>query len=83
MRSQSWNLIKSLKRQCDMPWVIFGDFNEIVHPDEKLGWLDRDARQIEGFRDCLSECGLSIWVLWGSAILGVTEELVSSELWLD
>ena len=83
MRSQSWNLIKSLKRQCDMPWVIFGDFNEIVHPDEKLGWLDRDARQMEGFRDCLSECGLSIWVLWGSAILGVTEELVSSELWLD
>ena len=58
IRSQSWNLIKSLKRQCDMPWVIFGDFNEIVHSDEKLGWLDRDARQMKGFRDCLSECGL-------------------------
>ena len=43
---------------CDIPWVIFGDFNEIVHPDEKLGSLDRDARQMEGFRECLSDCGL-------------------------
>ena len=58
MRSLSWNLTKSLNRQCDMPWVIFGDFNEIVHPDEKLGWLDRDARQMKGFRECVSECGL-------------------------
>ena len=58
MRTISWNLIKSLKRQCDLLWVIFGDFNEIIHPDEKLGWLDRDARQMEGFRKCLSDCGL-------------------------
>ena len=41
-----------------MPWVVFGDFNEILSFDEKLGWLDRDARQLEGFRECLSNCGL-------------------------
>ena len=58
MRFISQNLIKSLKRQCDLPWVIFRDFNEIVHSDEKVGWLDRDARQMEGFRECLSDCAL-------------------------
>ena len=58
MRHISWKLLESLKRQCDMPWVVFGDFNEIVKFDEKLGWLERDARQIEMFRECLSECGL-------------------------
>ena len=26
---------------------------------------------------------LLIWVSWGNAILGVTEELGSNELWLD
>ena len=41
-----------------MPWVVFGDFNEIVKSDEKLGWLERDARQMEMFRECLSEYGL-------------------------
>ena len=37
---------------------MFGDFNEILNSDEKLGWLDRDARQMEGFRECLSKCNL-------------------------
>lgn len=34
-----------------MPWVVFGAFNEIVHPDEKLGGADRDAGQMEAFKD--------------------------------
>ena len=80
MRFISWDLIKSLKRQCDLPWVIFGDFNEIVHSDEKLGWLDRDARQMEGLENAWRIVVLLIWVLWGNAILGVMEELGSNEL---
>ena len=58
MRSISWNLLESLKKQCSMPWIVFGDFNEILNSNEKLGWLDRDARQMEGFRECLSKCDL-------------------------
>lgn len=42
-----------------MPWVVFGDFNEITQSDEKLGWLDREAEQMQKFRDCLSFCGLT------------------------
>ena len=59
MRHSSWKLLELLKRQCDMPWVVFGDFNEIVNSDEKLGWLERDASQMEMFRECLIECGLA------------------------
>ena len=40
MRPISWNLLESLHRQCQMPWVVFRDFNEILSSDEKLGWLD-------------------------------------------
>ena len=59
MRHSSWKLLDLLKRQCDMPWLVFGDFNEIVNSDEKLGWLERDASQMEMFRECLTECGLA------------------------
>ena len=41
-----------------MPWVVCGDFNEITHANEKLGWLDRDATQMWDFREGLSKCGL-------------------------
>ena len=58
-RYESWDLLGSLKIQCDMPWIVFGDFNEITHADEKLRWLDRDASQMWEFMGCLSKCGLT------------------------
>ena len=57
-RQSSWQLIETLHAQCGMPWVVYGDFNEILHPNGKLGWRERDANQIRNFRDVLSRCGL-------------------------
>ena len=57
-RYTSWQLFETLNAQCDMPWLVCGDFNEIVHPDEKVGWKDRDATQMDAFREVLSKCGL-------------------------
>lgn len=39
-----------------MPWIVVEDFNEISHSDEKIGGLDKDAKQMEEFRECLSRC---------------------------
>ena len=47
-----------LKVQSHLLLIVFGDFNKILHPDEKLGGLDRDTRQMREFRDCLNMCGL-------------------------
>ena len=41
-----------------MPWIVFGDFNEITNQHEKLGWKERELNQMEGFRESLSKCGL-------------------------
>ena len=38
--------------------MVYGDFNEILHPNGKLGWRERDANQIRNFRDVFSRCGL-------------------------
>ena len=29
------NLLKSLKHQSSLPWICFGDFNEILYSSEK------------------------------------------------
>ena len=52
-RNMSWQLLEALRAQCNMPWVVFGDFNEILHPGEKLDVADREAKQMEAFGDCL------------------------------
>lgn len=57
-RHISWELLRTLKNQSLLPWVVFGDFNEIIHQEEKLGWLERDADQMRIFRECLNLCGL-------------------------
>lgn len=48
-RCISWQLLEALKEQCTMLWVVFGDFNEISHSDEKCGGPDRDAKQMAEF----------------------------------
>ena len=40
----SWQFLEFLKNQYTMPWIVFGDFNEITQSDEKIGWLDRDVK---------------------------------------
>lgn len=36
-RHTSWQLLDDLRHQCDMPWIVFGDFNEISYSHEKMG----------------------------------------------
>ena len=57
-RYVSWQLLDSLSRQCNLPWVVLGDFNEILYSNEKLGGAMREAKKIVDFRDCLNRCGL-------------------------
>ena len=51
MHSSSWDLLKTFPSQAVLQWVVFGDFNEILHVDEKLGWKERDSNQMEAFRN--------------------------------
>ena len=36
-RNESWDLSRSLSQKYQLPWLCFGDFNEIVLAEEKLG----------------------------------------------
>ncbi|KAL5798206.1 hypothetical protein ACOSQ2_003026 [Xanthoceras sorbifolium] len=41
-----------------LPWLIAGDFNEIIYSFEKVGELLRSARLISDFRNVLDDCAL-------------------------
>jgi endonuclease/exonuclease/phosphatase family metal-dependent hydrolase len=42
----------------DLPWLLMGDFNEVLHQNEYTGLANRSHAQMEGFRDMIDVCGL-------------------------
>ncbi|KAF5464528.1 hypothetical protein F2P56_014601 [Juglans regia] len=58
LRHHSWNLIKSLCRDNDKPWLVLGDFNKILHAHEKSGGNPRPERQLRDFREVVDVCRL-------------------------
>ncbi|KAL9437109.1 hypothetical protein AB3S75_023031 [Citrus x aurantiifolia] len=57
-KQHTWTLLKSLAGLSDIPGLCFGDFNEILHPNKKLGGNDRSVNMISEFREALCECNL-------------------------
>jgi hypothetical protein len=59
LRGKTWEALRFLRRQDDLPWLCAGDFNEILFRAEQKGGNLRSARQMEDFSQCLTDCGLA------------------------
>ena len=57
-RHLSWNLIKLLAKKSSLPWLIMGDFNDMLKVEEKKGGLPQLARLLNGFRNVIIAVGL-------------------------
>ena len=55
-RKESWDLLKALIRKFQLPWLCFGDFNEIVSTAEKMGGARRTQRLMDDFREVINCC---------------------------
>jgi exonuclease III len=74
---ESWKLLRRLGDQNRLPWVVFGDFNEILGNSEKLGKALRVESQMDAFREVLESLSLrdlgfrGAWYTWDNHRLGV------------
>lgn len=60
-RSHSWKLLKRLAGIPELkalPWVVGGEFNEILFYFGKRGGIPRGASQLSVLSDILEDCGL-------------------------
>lgn len=62
LRYRSWDLLRDLQGRSSLPWVVGGDFNEILADVEKSGGGARSPGLMNAFREVFSDCGLRIWI---------------------
>jgi hypothetical protein len=55
---KTWDKIRELKNSSNLPWVLLGDFNEILFSHEKEGGNPRPHNFMQAFQDVLTGCGL-------------------------
>ncbi|KAL2984842.1 hypothetical protein AAZX31_12G113500 [Glycine max] len=53
-----WDLICSIADQSALPWCIFGDSNDLLSSDEKIGNRDHPNWLIQDFCEVISDCNL-------------------------
>ncbi|KAL9672994.1 hypothetical protein QQ045_029247 [Rhodiola kirilowii] len=58
-RKVSWELLRKLRTVSKLPWMVIGDFNEVVGDNEVLGGRPRQLWKMSNFREVLEDCGLS------------------------
>lgn len=57
-RQESWNLLRHLSRLSPLPWCVLGDFNDLLHIEDKRGRVDHPDWLFRGFREAVSDCFL-------------------------
>ncbi|XP_010681482.2 uncharacterized protein LOC104896429 [Beta vulgaris subsp. vulgaris] len=56
-REELWQGLKEMAGKINGPWLVGGDFNCVLHMDERIG-VHVSSWDIEPIRSCLDECGL-------------------------
>jgi hypothetical protein len=57
-KDNTWNLLRTLRKKYDLPWICSGDFTEILFACEKEGGPMRPEVCMNKFRSALEDCDL-------------------------
>jgi len=53
-----WQTLHSIAVTMDDPWCILGDFNAILHKEERIGGEEVQYGDSKDFQCCLEDCEL-------------------------
>ncbi|XP_060968815.1 uncharacterized protein LOC133036286 [Cannabis sativa] len=61
LRINTWNLLSSLvSNASNLPWLVLGDFNELLSNEDKVGGPPRDDMLMDNFRGAINRCHLRV-----------------------
>ena len=53
-----WENLKTVAHLHNLPWLMLGDFNEVLYDDDKFGGNHVNLNKALEFKDCLDECNM-------------------------
>ncbi|KAK4262419.1 hypothetical protein QN277_027981 [Acacia crassicarpa] len=59
LKGRLWADLFRLSTESSNPWAVIGDFNDILHVDERSGGADANLFRMRLFHDRIFACGLS------------------------
>ncbi|XP_062118346.1 uncharacterized protein LOC133831962 [Humulus lupulus] len=89
-----WNDLKEITAMINAPWLILGDFNDILSVEERIGGKQRQARS-GAFKECVESCGVEDVKYTGSfftwnnkqemntRIYSKIDRVMANQIWLD
>ena len=57
-KHESWRILRHLHARASLPWVCLGDYNEILHSEEKQGGTLKPLAPMLTFKETLLHCSL-------------------------
>ena len=57
-RHESWDFLRSLASVSSLPWCVLGDFNDLMHSNEKKGRHKHPQSLMDDFRNAVKDCSL-------------------------
>lgn len=57
-KQRTWTLLQRLAGLSSLPWLYFGEFNEILQLTEKTGKQDMSVYAVNEFREAVKFCSL-------------------------
>ncbi|XP_074352204.1 uncharacterized protein LOC141691378 [Apium graveolens] len=54
-RQASWNLLRHLSSSYQLPWCVFGDFNDLLYSSDKKGKHKHPQNLMDGFRNAIQD----------------------------
>ncbi|XP_019107211.1 uncharacterized protein LOC109136048 [Beta vulgaris subsp. vulgaris] len=58
IRNLFWNELKDIARSINKPWLVMGDFNDVVCQNEKLGGRKVSLRRANLYAETMDKCNL-------------------------
>jgi len=58
-RRPLWSNIVEFSLQSSLPWLLLGDFNNVLHAAERVNGVDVSTYEVRDFQDCCMSAGLS------------------------